>query len=280
MNGLTIYTDEELEKIQKLETEALKVILRICNMIEINCFLIGGTALGAIRHNGFIPWDDDIDVGMARSDYRLFLEKAPELLPDGYYLQTPYNESVNPYFYSKLRINGTRFVEYSNHKLNMHHGVYVDIFPFDEVPDDDSENRAHFLKTQCLLNLFVLRQSPDMSKPAETFKEKAKAFFRLLGHITIQLVPHSHFVNTIDRHIQKYNGTGQKAMACLNFPVWKTEYIALDDLYPLKKHRFGDIEALIPNNYDTYLKTHYGNYMQLPPPEKRFGHKPYEVELD
>ena len=129
MELLTIYTEEELEKIQALEIDALKIIVEICEQLEVEYFLIGGTTLGAIRHGGFIPWDDDIDIGMTRKNYIRFLEEAPKYLPKGYFLQTPYNEKNNPYYYSKLRIDGTLFVEYCNHKVKMNHGVYVDIFP-------------------------------------------------------------------------------------------------------------------------------------------------------
>ena len=111
MELLTIYTEEELEKIQTLETDALKIIIKICEKLEIEYFLIGGTTLGAIRHGGFIPWDDDIDIGMTRKNYIRFLEEAPQYLPNGYFLQTPYNEKNNPYYYSKLRIEGTSFTE-------------------------------------------------------------------------------------------------------------------------------------------------------------------------
>lgn len=280
MNKFTIYSDEELQEIQNIESVALKVILDICEEIHVQCFLIGGSALGAVRHNGFIPWDDDIDVGMLRNDYVKFLKEAPKYLPEQYYLQTPYNNKINPYFYSKLRVNGTRFVEYCNHNLKMHHGVYVDIFPFDEVPNDEEANKRHFKKAQKMLNLFVLRQSPDMSKKAETGKEKIKSLVRKIIHFSLKIIPHDYLILKIDSHIQKYNGTEQEALACLNFPIRKTEYIKKKDLYPLKKHRFGDIEIFIPNNYEIYLLTHYGDFMKLPPKDKRYGHKPYEVKLN
>ena len=279
MNNLTIYSDEELKIIQKLELDALKVVLEVCRLIHVECFAVGGTALGAIRHRGFIPWDDDIDIGMIRDDYVHFLNEAPHYLPPNYHLQTPYDNKINPYFYTKIRIDGTRFVEYSNHRLDIHQGVYIDIFPFDEVPDNNGENRRHFKKAQRLLNLFVLRQSPDMSKVAETPKEKLKCCIRRIMHTCVQIIPHDYLVSKIDTHVQKYNGTDQKAVSCLNVPVWKAEYVKKSDLYPLQKRKFEGVDVPIPKNYDVYLRTHYGNYMQLPPVEKRFGHKPYEIRF-
>lgn len=280
MGFLTIYTEEELEKIQTLETDALKIIIKICEKLEIEYFLIGGTTLGAIRHGGFIPWDDDIDIGMTRKNYIRFLEEAPQYLPNGYFLQTPYNEKNNPYYYSKLRIDGTSFIEYCNHKIKMHHGVYVDIFPYDEVPDDEKDNLKQFDNVQKLIRLYSLRQSPDVSMKPSTASQYLKSVIRRLAHYMAYLIPHDYLCKKLEEEITRYNGTGQSAMACLNFPKRKTEYIKIVDLYPLRKWKFGDVYAYIPNNYDTYLKTHYGDYMILPKPENRFGHKPYKVDLE
>lgn len=280
MELLTIYTEEELEKIQTLETDALKIIIKICEKLEIEYFLIGGTTLGAIRHGGFIPWDDDIDIGMTRKNYIRFLEEAPQYLPNGYFLQTPYNEKNNPYYYSKLRIDGTSFIEYCNHKIKMHHGVYVDIFPYDEVPDDEKDNLKQFDNVQKLIRLYSLRQCPDVSMKPSTASQYLKSVIRRLAHYIAYLIPHDYLCKKLEEEITRYNDTGQSAMACLNFPKRKTEYIKIADLYPLRKWKFGDVYAYIPNNYDTYLKTHYGDYMTLPKPENRFGHKPYKVDLD
>lgn len=280
MKDLTVYSNEELQQIQKLELEALKVIIDICTRLNIEYFLIGGSALGAVRHGGFIPWDDDIDVGMTRENYRRFLKDAPQLLPDGYQMQTPYMDRRVPYFYSKVRIDGTKFIEYCNHRVKMHHGVYVDVFPFDEVPDDEEKNKKQFDQVQRLIRVFSLRQSPDVSMEPQTPKERLVAVTRRLSHYAAKLVPYRLLYDNLEKEITKYNGTSQKALACLNFPKRKTEYILKEDLYPLSEYRFEGLNVLIPGNYDAYLKTHYGDYMQLPPPEQCFGHKPYCVELN
>lgn len=280
MKDLTVYSQEELTHIQALEYSALKIIASICDDNQIEYFLIGGTTLGAVRHGGFIPWDDDIDVGMTRENYKRFLKIAPNILPKGYVLQTPYEGTKNPYFYSKVRINGTKFVEYCNHRLYIHHGVYVDIFPFDEIPDDEKLNAKQFVNFQKNIRLFSLRQSPDVSTEPNNIKEYMKSCVRKMLHCVAKLYPYDALVNKLEKESMKYNGTGQSALACLNFPKRKVEYIKKSDLYPLVKKKFIDEEFYVPGNNDVYLRTHYGNYMELPPEEQRFGHKPYCVELN
>jgi len=274
-----VYSAEELRRIQSIEAEALKIIDDICEKNNIEYFLIGGSALGAIRHNGFIPWDDDIDIGMTRSNYKFFLENAPRFLPKGYYLQTPYSDFENPYFYSKLRIDGTKFVEYCNHRLDIHHGIYVDIFPFDEVPDNEKLNIKQFQRIQFLIRLFQLRQSPDVCNEPDTLILQAKSSIRRILHFLVQVIPLKVLKSLIEREFTRYNLTGQKALACLNFPVRKTEYILRSDLYPLQFHVFEGELRPIPCNIGKYLETHYGDYMKLPPVEERFGHKPYLIDL-
>lgn len=279
MDNRTIYSKEELQKIQNLEMDVLQCIIEICNKLNIEYFLMSGTLLGAIRHNGFIPWDDDIDVGMTRENYCRFLCDAPSYLPDIYHLQTPYDNKENPYFYSKIRIDGTKFVEYCNRNLDIHHGVYVDIFPFDEVPDNDADNLRHFSKIQRLIRIFSLRQSPDVSVAPVDVKRKIRAFMRKIYHEICKIIPYKYLVKKLEKEITRYDGTAQNALGCLNFPVRNKEYILKADLYPLKVHKFGNLQAKIPGNADIYLKTRYGDYMKLPPKEEQFGHKPYLIDL-
>ncbi len=275
------YSPQELKEIQQLEKKALEVLLDVCAQANICCFLIGGSALGVVRHGGFIPWDDDVDVGMLREDYQRFLEAAPRLLPKGYSLQTPYNSPYNPYPYTKLRVDGTRFVEYCNHSnRRMHHGVYVDIFPYDEVPDDEAENLRHFEQCQKLILRFVHRQSRDVSRPPHTAGERLIALLRIGVYLGSRLCfPREKLLKKLDRTVTAYNGTGQQGLACLNFPKRKCEYALRKDLFPLAEAQFEGIPVKIPGNYDAYLTTHYGDYRKLPPEQDRLGHRPYEVRL-
>ncbi len=274
------YSQEEIRKLQLIEVDALKAIIAVCDKLSIEYFLIGGTCLGAIRHDGFIPWDDDIDVGMTRDDYNRFLLEAPRLLDERFFLQTPFTEKNAQYSYSKLRVNGTTFMEYSNRKVIMHQGVYCDIFPFDEVPDDDVENIKQFREVTRLNNLLYYRQVPDVASAPDSLKEWFRYIIRYAYHILLKVfVRKEKIIKKVSALAERYNGTGQSAMACLNFPVRKKEYILISDLYPLSKHVFEGIEANVPNNTDVYLTTHYGDWRSLPPEKDRVGHRPFRIEL-
>lgn len=279
MDRLTIYSDEELKKIQKTELEVLQEIIRICEILDIDYFLIDGAALGAVRHKGFIPWDDDIDVGMTRADYRIFLARAPTLLNRKYYLQTPYRGCKNPYFYTKIRVKGTKFVEYCNRELDIPQGIYIDICPFDEVPDREWLNKIQFYKCQFLIRLFVLRQSPDLSAPPETIQRKMLSVIRKRLHRIMQKVPYRMIAVPLERETRRYNGTGQNALAFLHYPIRKTDYIYKKELYELKEQKFNGLTVKIPHDCETYLTRHYGNYTKWPAPEKRYGHKPCQFKV-
>ena len=105
------YTDDQLHKLQDTELEILQEIIRVCNANNITYFTVGGTTLGAIRHNGFIPWDDDIDIGMMRDDYEKFLSVAKTELAEGFSLTYYYTDPNSPTYYAKVRKDGNEFVE-------------------------------------------------------------------------------------------------------------------------------------------------------------------------
>lgn len=275
----TIYSEDELKKIQSIQLKCLKEIVSVCDAEGIEYFLIGGSALGAIRHNGYIPWDDDIDIAMPRQDYMRFLEIAEAKLSSCYHIQSPYNEKHCPYYYSKIRIDNTVFMEYCNRNLPIHHGVYVDVFPYDNVPDNEDLNIKQFDRCQQLTRKFANRQIPDVCSKPSGLIGTIRAIVRRFVYYIYSFTSYEKLIKQLDEEFTRYNNTDTRAMACLNFPKRKAEYALKSDIYPLVKHKFEDTEFNIPRNYDAYLTSHYGNYNELPPKEQRYGHKPYKVDL-
>lgn len=128
--------NEILRKVQLAQLDMAKEVKRICNKYNINYFMDSGTLLGAVRHKGFIPWDDDLDFGMLREDYEKFLKVAPTELNSKYFLQTWKNDDGFPYGFSKIRKKNTIYIEAIDQKTSGHKELWIDIFPYDVYPDD------------------------------------------------------------------------------------------------------------------------------------------------
>ncbi|MGQ7685856.1 LicD family protein [Streptococcus suis] len=276
---MTNYTKEELKKIQQIELRLLKEFVNVCNQLKVDYFLVGGSAIGAMRHNGFIPWDDDIDVGMFREDYGKFISEASRLLGEDFYIQAPSQNERSPFFYAKLRLNGTVFMEYSNHRLQSHPGIYIDIFPFDEVPIDDVLHLKQFKRVQKLIKLYTYHEQPDVSFQPNNLKEKLKALIRRTIYYTLQLIPHSLILNQLNQELKKYDGTNQQAFAGLDYPRFKKSFVKKEEIYPLKQVSFEGIDVNVFQKIENYLTRQYGDFMELPPEKDRVGHKPYIVDL-
>ena len=225
-----------LRELQLVELEILLEVDRVCRENGIEYFLDGGTALGAVRHGGFIPWDDDIDIGMTRENYEKFLEIAPEKLKNDYFLQTRKTDKKAPYMYAKVRKNGTVFMEWNKRNLDMHHGIYIDIFPYDNVPDDIKERNEYLAKCGRLYRLYLLRSTPDRDLPPQkSVKWAILAVFRRLIHYTLKIVPMLWIENKIDQMFRKYNKADTKCLVCHMF----NQYIySKRDLFPVKQIKF------------------------------------------
>ena len=131
-------TQLQKDQLKEIQLDLLKKFINACEKLNLEYYIIAGTLIGAIRHKGFIPWDDDIDVAMKRKDYNVFIKRAQEFLPqEDYFVQTSASDPEWPMNYCKLRNSKTTFVECSVKKLHINHGVYIDIFPLDYYPEDE-----------------------------------------------------------------------------------------------------------------------------------------------
>lgn len=271
-----IYTEEQIKKIQEIEIRNLKEIKRVCEKIGVEFFLYGGSLIGAVRHKGFVPWDDDLDIAMSRDDYMKFVKEAPKYLSDEYYLQTPYSDKKSPYFYSKLRLKGTKCIEYAHYKMNIEQGIYVDIYPIDKLPDDDDEFLRLYNEFQKIVRYFVLRQCPYPAEPSDSLKRRVKNVIKWCVGIALRLIPHKVFVKKLDSIMTLQNDKNTNLYG--NYSYFDPVNF-FKDIYPFEKGTFEGIEVNLPNQWDYHLTSRYGDYMQMPPEDERIGHKPYVLEF-
>ena len=266
-----------LNKIQETEIEILQTIDKICHKHNLVYFGIGGTALGAVRHEGFIPWDDDIDIGMPRVDYEKFLEIAREELPSEYHIQHFTTEKKTPFYFTKIRKNNTKFVEYYIKDHDIHHGIFVDIFPFDNVPKNKIICRIHFRCCRILYQIFLAKSLKTTSQSRFAHKEGFKGYLRKMLHYFLFFIPKVWIYHTLNWAVQLFNNQNADEISHI---VRRRLRVFLKDLSPITYLRFNSIEMPVPHNYDSYLKGQFGDYSTLPPEDKRYGHLPYFVEFE
>ena len=249
---------------KNIEINILKYITEICDNHNLTYFLGGGTLLGAIRHNGFIPWDDDIDIMMPRNDYDK-LRKIMKNKSSSDFLYLEYKEHESYYYpFAKLVYKKTELIEFECDKLK-DMGVYIDIFPIDNVSDDMQENKKLFKKYKMY---DILLGSYKMSK--EELK-KNNIVKRILRYI---LKWYMSIFNNYKKVLEKMENLGKKypnsnTVACITRRYFEKEIMPKSYIEDFIMAKFEDREYKIPKGYDLYLTKHYGDYMQLPPKEKQ-----------
>lgn len=257
-------------KLQLKILEIVKYIDKLCEENNIEYYLLYGSALGAVRHEGFIPWDDDFDIGMTYENYLKFIEVCKEKLDTKkYFLQTSENEKNYYLSFMKMRDITTTLVEEGNKDIDITYGVYVDIFPIVGVPKNKLKklfleiNRAFTLST----NINVIN-----NKVLHTIFQIILKLFgkkRILKICTKNCVKYS--CNDYEDWCSIFDGDGMK--------INMTTKTIMGT--PLRK-KFEDILLPIPEQYDLYLKHIYNNYMELPSEEqiKCKEHTPYIIDLE
>lgn len=267
----------EINELQKIQLSMLKDFDAVCQKHRISYQLFSGTALGAVRHKGFIPWDDDIDVVMLREDYERFFDSASkELDSNKYYVQREFSEHW-PMFFSKLRLNGTTYIEkYHSHDARIHQGIYIDIFPCDNL----SDNRL-MQKLQYIASKIVIAKSL-YARGYETNSTVKKCFMQFC-----RILPTEPFKRLCIRRndssslkVHTFFGGGKKFERSIFFREWFEQSV---------KMRFEDSEFPVSAHYDEMLRVMYGDYMIMPTLEQRVCkrhaaivdiNKPYAFHLE
>lgn len=264
-------TNKELREIQ---LSMVTYIDKVCKKYAIDYSLGGGSLLGAIRHKGYIPWDDDIDLMLTRANYEQLISHLMEELPNQYSLiYYKVRETFLPF--TKLYDNRTCFTS-SLDTLNKGTGVFIDIFPMDVLPES-AEERVIF-KNQ------VRKKAIDLvtSNSRGLSYASASKWYYFLGKMILWLPSHlknvgknREIAEQVDSLMQKYRETAANGIGYV-YSGYKTEYFPREIFDDYENVEFEKIQFRKIKNHDCYLSTLYGDYMQLPPEKKRKNHSYYK----
>lgn len=243
--------------------EILNVVVDICEKHGLTYYLSSGTLLGAIRHDGFIPWDNDIDIEMPLPDYRRFLRIAKEELPDTLFLQTYFSDPGYNEMWAKVRANNTTSLPLAWKKMDIHWGIGIDIFPVVGIYENaflrKMQIKLHAIcRTLLAKDFLVATDSPDLSLP------KVRVLFAIPKGIRILLCRLMEQFTFRDPSKEK---TSSLVFVEINYAMKREAYGS-----GLKK-KFESREFVIPQDYDYVLTQLYGDYMTPPPVEERNGHE-------
>lgn len=267
-------TPEQFRKMQLTELDMLVEFDRVCRNNNINYVLFGGSMLGAVRHKGYIPWDDDADVGMLREDYDKFKEHMNEMDPEICYFQDHDTDPEYRWGYGKLRRTGTKYIRVGQEHLKCKTGIYVDVFPMDDTPLSVAGQIFQDWHCFCLRKIMW----------SEVAKNSAKGFWKLWFSI-LSKIPVSLSFSGLKYYARKSRNDTPNRVRCLSYPATGTLYVKnpLSERYGMPKSWFTDRAEYVfeghdfygSKDYDTVLKYIYGDYMKLPDEKGREPRAPF-----
>lgn len=265
--------EETLRLVKQKELTLLSSFIVCCERMNLTYYLLGGSMLGAVRHQGFIPWDDDIDVGMPRPDYEAFLANAQQHLPSCCFVQCRKTDPELPYNFAKLRDSSTTFIEKSVKNFRINHGVYIDIFPLDFYPDSLAAQKKFDRKNRLLtLRIREAFTIPAEDKHSPVIEAAASTVSKLLS------LRYPSLQSALDAREALYRSVPKSTLVANYCGAWgKKETVPAGWYGKGAEAVFEGISVRIPAEYDKWLTQVYGDYMQLPPEEKRIPHHHVET---
>lgn len=265
--------DDKLRTLQLTQLEMLKTFDSFCREHGLHYSLYAGTLLGAVRHRGFIPWDDDLDVCMARSEYDLFIELWQKTSHPGYILHNKENTPTFSQSFTKLRKDHTAFLQSKEEAGAYHTGIFIDIFPIDRVPS--SKLSRWIFKWNCMKYQLLTREHiPPKSGAVIRF---ACALILLCAPKRFRAAARQRLLKKITQHDsdETLETIAIEVMSTINCPL------AADMLHDYTHLPFEDGKFMCFAGWDEYLRRKYNDYMHLPPEKDRvWKHHPLLIDFE
>lgn len=259
--------DRQLRELQLSELDILLEFRRICQKHDLNYFLTAGTLLGAVRHKGFIPWDDDIDVMMPRQDFDKLARICQTELGENYFFQDETSDPNYPFYFAKIRKNNTQVIEPALAEISMHHGQYIDIFPLDRCPSNKYVAIIFFKAMELLGCAIMAHVNPRFTCGYK--KKIMKVAFRIIKTFSVKKI--RFFRDGLRKIVERY--ASQQYYCTVSgqhgYPkeTQKKEWLESRVLMAFEQHNF-----FVPIGWDALLHNMYGDYIVVPSEEERKGH--------
>lgn len=278
------YDDAVLEKLHRVQLEILSDFIGVCQKYNLTYFVVYGTAIGAVRHSGFIPWDDDIDVGMLREDYNKFFEVFQDELGEKYNLLTPEIDGRYACTVTHIQRKGTKFVSEASQDLKCEQCIFMDIFPFDYVAADQKAAVKQGRKANILGKLLFLSGSAYPVIPFGGFKGEIAALGCKFIHFLLKLIritPQKLYKRFVEVSTA-YNNSDDRSEYVTSFEYagCLKDRIKKNGLFPMKEVQFENLRVNIPANNHEFLSKVYRDYMQIPPENERVNHMPLIIQFE
>lgn len=267
--------DSSLRNVQLAEVKIIDEIVRICNENNITYYISGGTYLGAVRHKGFIPWDDDADIAMPRNEFEKFMKIAANELEDNFELKSYQIDSAYPYYVPKVVDNSIKLIDRSG-MYDKIVPAWVDIFPLDGMPKNSLIAALHKFKLLSLRALYNLSNFDTLVKVNKKNRPVIEKIFIYIGKNTnvFQKLNSKKRMDAITKCLIKYSGNMSDVY--MNFMGSYKFKSILNKEYIYGQGSNYEFEGRVlngPSNYDAYLKQIYGEYMKIPNVEEQNKHE-------
>ena len=275
-DGTGPYPGDSLARLQAAELDILSQVDVICRENGLTYFLDGGSCLGALRHGGFIPWDDDVDIAMPYQDYERFCELAPEQLGEGYTLHTPKNTPEQAALWAKVCLDGTRFIDSDAIEAGYEQGIFVDVFPYRPLDADESAAARQIRDTSLFQRMAFLHATAHPHLPKGTLLPGlVHAGTTAVNKTVARLWEPAKLAARLDAAWETSNPGRQWANACY---AHRCSYDQ-DVLFPPAEVDFDGLRLYAPANAERYLEILYGDWHRLPPESERYTHLPEVLDF-